>query len=362
LDAVLRAESAGIADDTVFAALRTQVAAELIGAGPLEPLLALPGVTDVLVTAPDAVWIDRGAGVERTEVSFADDSAVRRLAQRLVTAAGRRLDDARPFADATLADGTRLHAMLPPLVPATTLSLRVLARTRFTLPDLTGRGAFPSGVADVLRAVIDARLAFVLSGGTGTGKTTLLGALLGQVAADERMLVVEDARELVIDHPHVVRLMTRASNVEGAGEIGLRDLVRQCLRMRPDRLVVGEFRGPEMVELLIALNTGHEGGAATVHANSAADVPARLGVLGALGGLQPLVVADVVASALDVVVHLKRDRDGTRRVDEIGLLERVGGELVVPSVWSAAHGPGIAAERLAGALAARGAAIPELLR
>jgi pilus assembly protein CpaF len=176
------------------------------------------------------------------------------------------------------------------------------------------------------------------------------------------MLVVEDARELVIDHPHVVRLMTRASNVEGAGEVGLRDLVRQCLRMRPDRLVVGEFRGPEMVELLIALNTGHEGGAATVHANSAADVPARLGVLGALGGLQPLVVADVVASALDVVVHLKRDRDGTRRVDEIGLLERVGGKLVVPSVWSAAHGPGIAAERLAGALAARGAVIPELLR
>jgi pilus assembly protein CpaF len=362
LDAVLRDESSGIADDAVFAVLREQVAAELTGAGPLEPLLAMSGVTDVLVTAPDAVWVDRGGGVERTSVRFADDAAVRRLAQRMVGAAGRRLDDAMPFADATLPDGTRLHAMLPPLVPSTTLSLRVLARTRFTLDDLARSGAMPSGVADLLRAVVTARLAFVLSGGTGTGKTTLLGALLGQTSAGERLLVVEDARELVIAHPHVVRLMTRAPNVEGAGEVGLRDLVRQALRMRPDRLVVGEFRGPEMVELLVALNTGHEGGAATVHANSACDVPSRLAVLGALGGLPPAVVAGLVASAIDVVVHLKRGPGGARGVDAVGLLEQVDGGLVVAPVWTAALGLGAAAPGLARAFVARGAEVPELLR
>lgn len=362
LDAVLRAESAGIADDAVFAALRTQVAAELTGAGPLEPLLATPGVTDVLVTAPDEVWVDRGRGVERTPLSFADDAAVRRLAQRLMASAGMRLDDALPFADATLPDGTRLHAVLPPLAPSTTLSFRVLARTRFTLADLTRMGAMPPQVADLLRAVVAARLAFVLSGGTGTGKTTLLGALLGESSPGERLLVVEDVRELVIAHPHVVRLMTRAANVEGAGEVGLRELVRQALRMRPDRLVVGEFRGPEMIELLIALNTGHEGGAATVHANSARDVPGRLAVLGSLGGLPPAVLSDLVASAIGVVVHLKRGPDGARRVDEVGLLERVDAALGVSPVWTARLGAGTAAAGLARAFTARGAEVPELLR
>ncbi|MGH8960846.1 MAG: TadA family conjugal transfer-associated ATPase [Jatrophihabitantaceae bacterium] len=361
-DAVLRAESTGIADDAVFAALREQVAAELTGAGPLEALLELPGVTDVLVTAPDAVWVDRGAGIERTSVRFADEAAVRRLAQRLMAASGRRLDDAVPFADVALSDGTRLHAMLPPLVPSTTLSLRVLARTRFTLDDLGRAGSMPLDVAGLLRAVVAARMAFVLSGGTGTGKTTLLGALMGEASAAERLLVIEDARELVVAHPHVVRLMTRAANVEGAGEVGLRDLVRQALRMRPDRIVVGEFRGPEMVELLIALNTGHEGGAATVHANSAGDVPGRLAVLGSLGGLQPTVVTDLVASAVDVVVHLGRGPSGARRVSEIGLLERAGSELVVSPVWTYGRGAGAAAPRLARGFETRGAEVPELLR
>ncbi|MEO8888722.1 MAG: TadA family conjugal transfer-associated ATPase [Jatrophihabitantaceae bacterium] len=362
LDSALHEESTGIADDSVFAALRSQVRAELTGAGPLEPLLALPGVTDVLVTAPDAVWVDRGGGVERTPVRFPDDEAVRRLAQRLVAGSGRRLDDALPFADATLADGTRLHAILPPLVPMTTLSLRVLARTRFSLAELARAGTMPPAVADLLRAVVLARLAFVLSGGTGSGKTTLLGALLGQSAPAERLLVVEDVRELVIEHPHVVRLMTRGANVEGAGEVGLRALVRQALRMRPDRLVVGEFRGPEMVELLIALNTGHDGGAATVHANSARDVPGRLVVLGALGGLSPAVAADLVVSGIHLVVHLVRGPDGARRVAEIGLLRRGAGELEVAPVWSARLGPGSAAPDLGRALQARGVVVPELVR
>ena len=359
VDTAVRTETGGLVDDVVLAALRAQVSAELTGAGPLEELLGLPGVTDVLVTAPDSVWIDRGHGVERVDVRFPDDGAVRRLAQRLVAASGRRLDDACPYADACLPDGTRLHAVLPPLVPATTLSLRVLARRRFGLDELIEQGTVPEPVAGLLRAALAARLAFVLSGGTGTGKTTLLGALLAEAGPRERLVVIEDAAELVIAHPHVVRLVTRAANVEGAGAVGLRELVRQALRMRPDRLVVGEFRGAEMVELLVALNTGHDGGAATVHANSAADVPARLTALGALGGLAPPSVAPLVTSALDVVVHLRRGADGLRRVEELGLLRQHGGELEVATVWSAAGGPGPAASDFAARVARRGGAVPE---
>jgi pilus assembly protein CpaF len=347
---IVRDEQSGaavIADDAALAALERDVLAELSGAGPLEPLLRLPGVTDVLVNRPDEVWLDRGRGLERALVRFADDVAVRRLAQRLATAAGRRLDDAAPFVDAVLPDGTRLHAVLPPITTHAALSLRVLARRRFELADLVARP-----VAALLRAIVAARLAIVISGGTGTGKTTLLGALLGCVPEAERLVVIEDAREVVTSHPHVVRLVTRAPNVEGAGAVGLRELVRQALRMRPDRLVVGEFRGAEMVELLVALNTGHEGGTATLHANAAVDVPARLAALGALGGLSRAAVTSQVASALDVVVHLRRGPSGGRRVAEIGLLERAGDELIASPAWSSGHGAGarwdVLVERLTG--------------
>jgi pilus assembly protein CpaF len=361
LAAAVRAESGGIVDDAVFTTLRQEVEAELHGAGPLEPLLALPGVTDVLVNAPDAVFFDRGRGMERASVSFADDQAVRRLAQRLVAASGRRLDDSAPFADTTLPDGTRLHAVLPPLTEHTTLCLRVLARRRYSLGALVQSAAMPPAVAELLRALVAARFALVISGGTGSGKTTLLGALLGTLAPHERLLVIEDSAELVVDHPHVVRLVTRTANVEGSGAVGLRELVRQAVRMRPDRLAVGEFRGAEMVELLVALNTGHEGGAATLHANSAADVPARFAALGALGGLAPGAVSLLVASAVDVVVHLRRGQDRVRRVAEIGVLERSGEQLAVLDAWSAAGGAGPGAPSLADRFAARDAAVPGLL-
>jgi pilus assembly protein CpaF len=361
LDVALRSESRGIADDTVLEQLRRDLQAELVGAGPLEPLLALPGVTDVLVNGADDVWLDRGAGMERAAVRFPDDAAVRRLAQRLAAAAGRRLDDAMPFADAALPDGTRLHAVLPPLAACTTLSLRVLARERHALADLIRLGTMPPDVAGALQAIVGAKLAVVISGGTGSGKTTLLGALLGTVAPDERLLVIEDAPELVIEHPHVVRLVTRTANVEGAGAVGLRELVRHALRMRPDRIVVGEFRGAEMVELLVALNTGHDGGAATLHANSAADVPARFAALGALAGLPLAAVTSLVASAVDVVLHLRRTRGG-RIVEEIGLLQRGGDELRVAPVWSARGGVGIAAAELAARIAQRAVEVPGLLR
>jgi pilus assembly protein CpaF len=362
LAAAVRAESGGIVDDAVFAGLRQEVEAELRGAGPLEPLLALPGVTDVLVNAPGAVFVDRGRGMQRAPVRFADDDAVRRLAQRLVAACGRRLDDSAPFADATLPDGTRLHAVLPPLTEHTTLCLRVLARRRYSLADLVASAAMPTAVADLLRALVAARFALVITGGTGSGKTTLLGALLGTLAAHERLLVIEDATELVIDHPHVVRLVARTANVEGSGAVGLRELVRQAMRMRPDRLVVGEFRGAEMVELLVALNTGHQGGAATLHANSAGDVPARFAALGALGGLTPQAVNLLVASAVDVVVHLRRGPDGVRRVAEIGVVERRGAQLAVLEAWTDTGGAGPGGPRLADRFAARGAPVPELVR
>jgi pilus assembly protein CpaF len=355
LDELLRAESNGIFDDAALDALRRDVEAELRGAGPLEPLLALPGVTDVLVNAPDRVWVDRGRGLERAPVMFADDAAVRRLAQRLANRAGARLDDALPFADAMLADGTRVHAVLPPLVEHPTISLRVLARRRLDLDDLVVQGAMSRPIAELLRAVINARLAFVVTGGTGTGKTTLLGALLGTVPATERLLLIEDAAELVVAHPHVVRLVSRSANVEGAGAIGQRELVRQALRMRPDRLVVGEFRGAEMVELIVALNTGHEGSAATLHANSAADVPARCTALGALAGLPAAAVTSLVASAIDVVVQLRRGRDGRRVVSEIALVTRRADELAVDVAWSADHGEQPAAARLRGLIDSGGA-------
>ena len=362
LSELVRVENGGIVDEAVLAGLHRQVEAELIGAGPLEPLLAQPGITDVLVNGPDSVWLDRGRGLERSAVRFADEAAVRRLAQRLATAAGRRLDDAQPFVDAALPDGTRLHAVLPPLVVSPTLSLRVLARERFDLTALVARGSMPAAIGELLAAVVAARLAFVVTGGTGSGKTTLLGALLAAVPSDERTLVIEDVAELAIDHPHVVRLLARPANVEGAGEVGLRELVRQALRMRPDRLVVGEFRGAEMVELLVALNTGHDGGAATLHANSAVDVPSRLLALGALGGLPGAAVAALAASALDLVVHLQRLRDSTRIVVEIGRLVRDGADLDVVPVWSVRTGIGPGAVALAASIAERGVAVPAVLR
>lgn len=292
------------------------------GAGVLQPLLDDPATTDVVVNGCRAVHRDRGRGLEPVDVSFADEAAVRRLAQRLAALAGRRLDDASPWVDARLPDGTRLHAVLAPLVrPGTSISLRVPARRTFGLDELVAAGGVDPAAAALLRALVAARVAFVVSGGTGSGKTTLLGALLALVPAAERLVVVEDAAELAPDHPHVVSLEGRPANAEGAGLVTVRDLVRQALRMRPDRLVVGEVRGGEVVDLLAALNTGHEGGCGTLHANSASDVPARVEALGVAGGLDREAVHSQLAAGVDVVVHLRRGRDGLRRLEEVGVLQ-----------------------------------------
>lgn len=291
------------------------------GAGPLDALLALDGVTDVLVNGADEVWIDRGAGLERSRVSFDSDEAVRRLAVRLAAMVGRRLDDGAPFVDARLPDGTRVHAVLDGVAERTCVSLRVPARVRLSLSDWQERGSLTPAGADVLRGLIRGRAALLVSGGTGSGKTTLLSSLLGEVPAGERLVVVEDSRELNPDHPHVVRLEGRPANAERVGSVTLTDLVRNALRMRPDRLVVGEVRGAELADLLAALNTGHEGGCGTVHANSPASVPARLEALGALGGLGRTALHAQAGAALDAVVHVRRSRAGHRFVEAVGVVE-----------------------------------------
>ena len=318
----LRLEGRLVGDSAVLE-LVDALRRDTVGAGPLDALLALDDVTDVLVNGPDAVYIDAGRGLELTDVRFPDDEAVRRLAQRLASTAGRRLDDASPCVDVRLGQGSRFHAVLSPVArPGTCLSLRVPARTVMTLDDLVSAQSMSSTAAELLRAMMAAGVAFVVSGGTGSGKTTLLSALLSQAAPAERIVIVEDASELRPKHPHVVSLEARQPNVEGAGEIPLRHLVRQALRMRPDRLVVGEVRGAEVVELLAALNTGHEGGCGTVHANAAADVPARFEALGGAAGLPRDAVQAQLTAAIQVIVHLRRDRSGRRRVIEIAVLER----------------------------------------
>ncbi|MCV7064844.1 TadA family conjugal transfer-associated ATPase [Mycolicibacterium farcinogenes] len=350
--AAIRAESGGLLGDTEVLSNLRLLETELTGAGILEPLLCGPTTTDVLVTAPDAVWVDDGDGLHRSTIRFADEEAVRRLAQRLALLAGRRLDEAQPWVDGQLtgigAFTVRLHAVLPPVAAAgTCLSLRVLRPATQNLDSLTASGAIPPPAADLLRAIIRARLAFLISGGTGCGKTTLLAAALGAVAANERIVCVEDAAELAPAHPHLVKLVARGANVEGVGEITVRDLVRQALRMRPDRIVVGEVRGAEVVDLLAALNTGHDGGAGTVHANNPAEVPARLEALGALGGLDRAALISQLAAAVQVLLHVGRDGAGRRGLAEIAVLRRAAhGGLDVLTAWHAETGWGCGAEVL----------------
>ncbi|QSB17520.1 TadA family conjugal transfer-associated ATPase [Natronosporangium hydrolyticum] len=361
VEAVRRRPEAAALGDPALLRVADQVHADLVGAGPLAPLLGDPRVTDVLVNGEE-VWVDRGGGLQRCQVELGGVAQVRRLAQRLAAATGRRLDDSSPCVDARLADGTRVHAVLPPVaVSGPYLSLRTFRARPFTLADLIAAGAMSEPLAELLTAIVAARLPYLISGGTGSGKTTLLATLLSLVPADERIVVVEDAAELRPGHPHVVGLQCRTANVEGAGAVELRELVRQALRMRPDRIVVGECRGAEVADLLGALNTGHEGGAATLHANTPHDVPARLEALGLLGGLPRPVLHAQVAAALRVVLHVRRV-GAARVLDEVCLL-RLGADRLVEAdpVWQREHGGAPAAVVLADLLRQRGVAVPELL-
>ncbi|WP_433266063.1 TadA family conjugal transfer-associated ATPase [Micromonospora vinacea] len=359
----VRAEpTAAVLGDTAMLRIADRVRDDLVGAGPLAPLLADPEVTDVLVNGV-RVWVDRGSGLHQVAVPVGSVEDVRRLAQRLIASAGRRLDDGSPYADARLPDGTRLHAVLPPVATeGPYLSLRTFRHRPFTLDELVRQGTVPRPLAPLLAAVVAARLAYLVTGGTGSGKTTLLNTLLGMVPATERIVLVEDAAELRPGHPHVVGLQARTANVEGTGVVSLADLVRQALRMRPDRLVVGECRGGEVVDLLAALNTGHDGGAGTLHANTPSDVPARLEALGMLGGLPRAALHAQVAAALQVLFQVRRGDQG-RVLESVCLLLPEGPERMVTVVpaWVRGSGLGLAARALGALLRERGVAVPPIL-
>jgi len=296
-------------------------AADLTLLGPLAPFAASGPVTDLFVNGDRGLWIDRGAGAEREVAWSADEDAVRALAVRLIARGGRHIDEATPAVDVRLGRGIRVHAVLPPVSSAGTLiSVRVPRAAGFPLAALARTGMVDESQEAVLREAVAGRRNLLVTGAGGTGKTTLLAALLGEAPDCERLVLIEDVAELRVDHPHVVSLEARQANLEGAGRVGLDALLREALRMRPDRLVVGECRGVELRELLAALNTGHDGGAGTLHANSLHDVPARLEALGATAGLSPDAVARQTVSAFDLVLHLERV-DGRRRLAGIGRFE-----------------------------------------
>ncbi|MEP6480456.1 MAG: TadA family conjugal transfer-associated ATPase [Rhodoglobus sp.] len=300
--------------------------------GRLAPLVADPTVTDVFVNGPRDVWADRGSGAERQAISFTEPE-LRDLAVHLVAAGGRHIDEATPCVDARLYDGVRVHAVLPPISPAgTLLSIRLPRSTAFSLAELELAGFFDSIPVEVVVSLIRRRVNMLVTGAGGSGKTTLLSAMLGEADAGERIVAIEDVAELRPRHPHFIALEARQANLEGAGGLGLTRLLREALRMRPDRLVLGECRGEEVRELLAALNTGHDGGAGTLHANSLEDVPARLEALGALAGLSPQAMARQAVSAIGSVLHVERV-DGVRRLAQVGslVLDAAGALVLAPT-------------------------------
>lgn len=303
-----------------------EVTTHINGLGPLESLSRKTGVTDIVVNGPNDVWFDAGQGMQRANIAWQSELQLREFVSHLVGQLNRRIDDAQPFVDARLPSGIRVHAIIPPLAQqGTCLSLRIPQTQTLTLADLKHRGMFNAQIGEILELIVASGISFLISGGTGTGKTTLLAALLNGIDASKRIVVIEDLHELLIDHPHVVSLQSRGTNTEGFGEVPLRTLTRQALRMRPDRLILGEVRGAEIIDLFTALNTGHSGGCATVHANSAQDVPARIVGLGLLAGLPSSAIHSLFATAISVIVELSRTQDGLRQVSSIHLVQLVSG-------------------------------------
>jgi len=300
-----------------------EVLSSIFGLGPLGELLLIPNLTDILVNRFDDVWIDRGYGLEKTDVTFNSELAAQEFAKRIATRGHRRLDDAQPFVDIRTDGGLRFHAILPPISTAgIAISIRTPSRNSLTLEDMLAAGNLTEDTYLAINHIVDTQKSFVVSGGTGSGKTTLLAAMLAKVQVSQRILLIEDSAELSIPHPHVVSIQARLANSEGAGGISMTDLVRQALRMRPDRIVVGEVRGPEISDLLLALNTGHKGSATTIHADEAASVPTRIEALGLLAGLPREAIHAQMSSAFDVVIQMKSAQGGIRGVAEIAKFER----------------------------------------
>src|SRR4051812_44942035 len=309
-------------------ALAARVVRLATGLGPLEPLLADPQVDEVMVNGPGEVWVERGGRIEPTAVRFGSDAELLHAIERILAPLGRRVDEASPLCDARLPDGSRVNVVIPPLaLGGPCLTIRRFRRRGFSLDDLVEGGTLPAQLAGFLAGCVRARAAILVSGGTGSGKTTTLNALSGAIPDGERIVTIEDAAELRLRQQHVVRLEARPANVEGRGEVTIRALVANALRMRPDRIVVGEVRGPEALDMLMALNTGHAGSLTTVHANSPADALRRVETLALMAGvgLPHEAVREQVGSALDVVVHQARGADGRRRVESVAEVVQVAG-------------------------------------
>ncbi|MEC8344887.1 MAG: CpaF family protein [Planctomycetota bacterium] len=314
-----------------------ELADEVFGLGPIEPLLSDPSVSDILVNGAEEVFVERQGRLEKTDIVFADNAHVMRIIQRVVSKVGRRVDEASPMVDARLPDGSRVNAVIPPLaLDGPKLSIRRFATDRLQLPQLQENGSLNAPIVEFLSACVAARIGVLISGGTGAGKTTLLNALSSAIPADERIVTIEDSAELSMNHPHVVKLETRDSNTEGSGEISQRDLVRNSLRMRPDRIIVGEVRGAESLDMLQAMNTGHEGSMTTIHANDTPDALKRLEMMVAMTGFElPIpVVRQYVAAGIRLVVHLSRLKGGVRRVMQVcEIVDADHGEYKLESVF-----------------------------
>ena len=282
-------------------------------------MLSNPNITDILVNGHKEVWIDQGQGLEKIKLTFLNEENVRSLAQRLALSTGRRLDQSQPYVDAQLSKTIRLHAVLSPIAnPGTVISLRIHRPQILSLDELVINKTITTSQKDFLNRIIKEKKSFVICGGTGSGKTTLLNSLLSEVNRNQRILIIEDSRELNPQHPHVVSLEGRPANIEGMGLITMKDLIKQSLRMRADRLIIGEVRGEEVIDWLGALNTGHSGSAGTIHANSIHEVIIRFESLGLMAGLTKEAIHSQLRTSLDYVIHIKRDRDGKRQVTAIG--------------------------------------------
>jgi len=313
------------ADDTPLSRqererLVVEVEHETFGLGPLEPLMEDPTVSDILVNGSKEVYVERRGRLERTRVIFRDDKHLLQIIERIVSAVGRRVDESSPMVDARLSDGSRVNAIIPPLaLNGPVLSIRRFAADPYKMADLIEFGALTPGLADILKAAVQARLNILVSGGTGAGKTTMLNVLSNAIPNTERIVTIEDSAELQLQQEHVVRLETRPPNIEAQGAVTQRDLLRNALRMRPDRIVVGEVRGAEVLDMLQAMNTGHDGSLSTVHANSTRDALSRLETMVLMSGVALPVRAmrDYIASALDLMVHVARLSDGTRKVTRV---------------------------------------------
>ncbi len=311
--------------------LARRVEDEVLGLGPLEPLLEATDISDILVNGPNSVYVERGGKLEPIAVRFRDEAHLMVIIDRIVTRVGRRIDESSPMVDARLPDGSRVNAIIPPLaLDGAMLSIRRFARDRMTIEDFIRVGSLTESIAGVLQAIVKGRLNVLISGGTGTGKTTLLNVLSGFIPANERILTIEDSAELQLRQPHVGRLETRPANIEGRGQVTQRDLVRNALRMRPDRIILGEVRGGEALDMLQAMNTGHDGSLTTIHANSARDALSRIENMVAMGGVElpTKVVRSQIASAIDIVVQMERMEDGKRRLVSLHEVQGMESEVI----------------------------------